>query len=112
MSPHLFPSSTSEGLTTSSAESLSFHAFWTEMQPQLFQISTAADSWTLLSAAVQMVSALSHGGAAMFTYGLRDQHLAVELWAAPASRGRPLCGQNKEDPKEVPVLGFQARMGN
>jgi hypothetical protein len=25
---------------------------------------------------------------------LRDQHLVVELWTAPASRGRPLCGQN------------------
>ena len=67
MSPHLFPRSTSEGLRTSSAESLSFHAFWTEMQPQLFHISTAADSGTLLSAAVPMVLALPRGGAAMFT---------------------------------------------
>jgi hypothetical protein len=67
MSPHLFPRSTSEGLRTSSAESLSFHAFWTEMQPQLFHISTAADSGTLLSAAVPMVRALPRGGAAMFT---------------------------------------------
>jgi hypothetical protein len=25
---------------------------------------------------------------------LRDQHLVVELWTAPASCGRPLCGQN------------------
>jgi hypothetical protein len=25
---------------------------------------------------------------------LRDQHLVVELWTAPVSRGRPLCGQN------------------
>jgi hypothetical protein len=54
----VFPRSTSEGLTTSSAESLSFHAFWTEMQPQLFHISTAANSGTLLSAAVPMVLAL------------------------------------------------------
>ena len=60
-------SSTWEGLRTSSAESLSFHAFWTEMQPQLFHISTAADSGTLLSAAVPMVRALPRGGAAMFT---------------------------------------------
>jgi hypothetical protein len=44
-----------------------FHAFWTEMQPQLFHISTAADRRTLLSAAVPMVLALPHGGAAMFT---------------------------------------------
>jgi hypothetical protein len=65
-SPHLFPRSTSEGLTTFLAESLSFHAFWTEIQPQLFHISTAADSWTLLSAAVPMVRALPRGGAAMF----------------------------------------------
>jgi hypothetical protein len=65
--PHLFPRSTSEGLRTSSAESLSFHAFWTEMQSQLFHISTAADSGTLLSAAVQMVRALPRGGAAMLT---------------------------------------------
>jgi hypothetical protein len=55
---YVFPRSTSEGLTTSSAESLSFHAFWTEMQPQLFHISTAANSGTLLSAAVPMVLAL------------------------------------------------------
>ncbi len=45
----------------------SFHAFWTEMQPQLFHISTAADTRTLLSAAVPMVLAQPHGGAAMFT---------------------------------------------
>ncbi len=25
---------------------------------------------------------------------LRDQHLVVDFWTAPASRGRPLCGQN------------------
>ncbi len=49
------------------AESLSFHAFWTEMQPQLFHISTAVYSGTLLSAAVLMVQALPRGGAAMFT---------------------------------------------
>jgi hypothetical protein len=67
MSPHLFPSSMSEGLRTSLAESLSFHAFWTGMQPQLFHISTAADSWTHLSAAVPIVLALPRGGAAMFT---------------------------------------------
>jgi hypothetical protein len=66
-SPHLFPRSTSEGLTTSSAESLSFHAFWTEMQPQPFHISTAADSGMLLSTAVPMVRALPSKGAAMFT---------------------------------------------
>ncbi len=66
-SPHLFPRSTSEGLTTSLAKSLSFHVFWTVMQPQLFHISTAADSSTLLSAAVPMVRALPRGGAAMFT---------------------------------------------
>ncbi len=64
---YVLPRSTSEGLTTSSAKSLSFYAFWTEMQPQLFHISTAADSWTLLSAAVQMVRALPRGGTAMFT---------------------------------------------
>ncbi len=33
-SPRLFPLSTSGGLRTSSAEFHSFHAFWTEMQPQ------------------------------------------------------------------------------
>jgi hypothetical protein len=38
-----------------------------EMQPQLFHISTAADRRTLLSAAVPMVLALPHGGAAIFT---------------------------------------------
>jgi hypothetical protein len=46
-----------EGLRTSLAELLSFHAFWTEMQPQLFHISTAADRMTLLTAAVLMVLA-------------------------------------------------------
>jgi hypothetical protein len=56
-----------EGLTTSLAESLSFHAFWMEMQPQVFHTSTAADRGTLLSAAVSMVLALPRGGAAMFT---------------------------------------------
>jgi hypothetical protein len=54
-------------LRTSSAEFLSFHAFWTEMQPQLFHTSTAADRRTLLSAAVLMEQALTSGGAAMFT---------------------------------------------
>ena len=49
------------------AEFLSFHAFWKEMQPQLFHTSTAADRGTLLSAAVPMVLALTRGGAAMFT---------------------------------------------
>ncbi len=38
---------------------------------------------------------------------LWDQHLAVELWTAPASRGRPLCGQNWEDLREVSVRGCQ-----
>ena len=66
-SPHLFPLSTSEGFRTSLAEYLSCHAFWTEMQPQLFHISTAAVRGTLLSAAVPMVLALPRGGAAMFT---------------------------------------------
>ncbi len=64
-SPHLFPLSTSGGVMTSSAEFHSFHAFWTEMKP--FHISTAADRRTLLSAAVQLVLAQPHGGAAMFT---------------------------------------------
>jgi hypothetical protein len=63
---YVFPRSASEGLTISSAESLSFHAFWTEMQPQLFHISTAADSGTLLSAAAPMLRALPRRGAAMF----------------------------------------------
>ncbi len=66
-SPHLFPLSTAGGLRTSTAEFHSFHALWTEMQPQLFHISTAADGRTLLSAAVLMVQAQAHGGAAMFT---------------------------------------------
>jgi hypothetical protein len=38
--PHLFPLSTLEGLRTSLAEFHSFHVFWTEIQPQLFHIST------------------------------------------------------------------------
>ncbi len=46
---------------------LSFHAFWSVMQPQLFHTSTAADRRTLLSAAVPMEQALTSGGAAMFT---------------------------------------------
>jgi hypothetical protein len=46
-----------EGLRTALAELLSFHALWTDMQPQLFFISTAADRRTLLSAAVLMVLA-------------------------------------------------------
>jgi hypothetical protein len=68
-SAHLFPLYTSGGLRTSSADSEfhSFHAFWTEMKPQLFHISTATDRRTLLSAAVPMVLALPSGGAAMFT---------------------------------------------
>ncbi len=70
----------SEGLTTSSAESLSFHAFWMKMQPQLFHISTLADRGTLLSAAVPMVQALPGGGAAMFMRSTPS---------APASPGIP-----------------------
>jgi hypothetical protein len=46
---------------------VAFHAFWTEMQPQLFHINTSADRKTLLSAAELMVQALPQGGAAMFT---------------------------------------------
>ncbi len=43
----------------------------------------------------------------------RGSHVyEMELWTAPASRGRPLCGQNWEAPTEVPVWGFQAQMGN
>ncbi len=110
MSPHLFPLSTSEGLRTSSAEPLSFHAFWTEMQPQLFHISTAADSWTLLSVAVPMVLALPRGG--MFTRSALGCGTLDGPTAAPASRGRPLCGQDWEDPKEVPVRGCQTSVGN
>ncbi len=79
------------------------------MQPQPFHTGTAADRRTLLSVAVLMVLAVpsraSGGGAAMFQ---RDQHLVV----VPASRGRPICGQNREDKKEVLVQGFQARMSN
>jgi hypothetical protein len=55
----------------SSADFLSFHAFWTEMQPQLFHTSTAADrslsEGRFLSAAVPIELALTRGGAAMFT---------------------------------------------
>ncbi len=51
-------------LSTSLAEYLSFDAFWMEMQPQLYHISTATDRGTLLSAAVPMVRALLRGGAA------------------------------------------------
>ncbi len=107
-SPHLFPRSTSEGLTTSLAESLSFHVFWTEMQPHLFHISTAADSWTLLSEAVQimMVLALPHGlgGAAMFTRSTPDCHggtLNGPSLAWAASQWPRL--RRSDDPKEFQV---------
>jgi hypothetical protein len=42
------------------------------------------------------------------------QEIVAGWGEAPASRGRPLrvCGQDWADPKEVPVQGFQARMGN
>ncbi len=43
---------------------------------------------------------------------LLDQHLAVQLWTAPASHGRPLIGQDWEDPKEVPVRCCQTSVGN
>jgi hypothetical protein len=39
-------------------------------------------------------------------------HLVVELWTASASRGRLLCGQNWEDPKEVSVWCCQTSVGN
>jgi hypothetical protein len=77
---------------------LLFHAFWTEMQPQLFHISTAADSGTLLSAAVPIVRALPRGGAAMFTRStpgcgaLEGPSLAwaASLWPRPKrSKGSP-----------------------
>jgi hypothetical protein len=38
--------------------------------------------------------------------------LAVELWTVPASRARPLCGQDWEDQKEVPVWCCQTSVGN
>ncbi len=41
---------------------------------------------------------------------LWNQHMAVELWTAPAQRGRPLCVQNWEDQKEI--WGCQTRLGN
>jgi hypothetical protein len=68
-SSHLFPLSMLEGLRTSLAELLSvpFHAFWTDMQAQLFHTRTAADRRALLSAAVPMVLALTSRGAVMFT---------------------------------------------
>jgi hypothetical protein len=65
--PPLFQLSVLEGLRTSSGKFLSFHAFWKEMEPQLFHIITAEDRRTLLSAAEPMVQALASGGAAMFT---------------------------------------------
>ncbi len=71
---------------------LSFHASWTEMQPQLFHISTAADSEMLLSTAVPMVRALPRRGAAMFTRSTPG----CGTFTAPASRGRPLCGKKTE----------------
>jgi hypothetical protein len=58
--------------------------------PQLNHISTAADSGTLLSAALPMVRALPRGGAAMF---MRSTPGCGTL-DCPASRGRPLCGQD------------------
>jgi hypothetical protein len=61
-----------------------------EMQPQLFHISTAADSWTHLSAAVPMVLTLPRGGAAMFT---RSTHGCGTL-DCPSQRGRLLYGQD------------------
>ena len=75
-----------------------FHAFWKEMQPQLFYTSTAADRGTLLSAAVPMVRAITRGGAAMFTRStpgcgtLDGPSLAwaASLWPKPRrSEGSP-----------------------
>ncbi len=71
---------------------LSFHAFCTEIQPQLFHTSTAADRGTLLSAAVPMVRALTRGGAAMFTRStpgcgtLDDPSLAWAAYQCPKLR--------------------------
>ncbi len=59
--------SMSEGLRTSLAELFSFHAFWTDMQHQIFHKSTAACRRMLLSAAVQMVLALTSWGAAIIS---------------------------------------------
>jgi hypothetical protein len=67
-SPHLFPLSTLEGLRTSSAEFHLFHAFWTEIHPQLFHISTAADRRTLLSAAVDGAGPTSRRGSHVYEF--------------------------------------------
>ncbi len=85
---------------------------WTKMQPQLFQISKAADRTTLPTAAVLIVQALACWWAAMFMRSMHGCGTLGQVWAAPASRVWPLCGQNWEASKEVQVQGFQARMGN
>jgi hypothetical protein len=54
-----------EWLRTSSEEFLSFHASWMGMQPLQFHISTAADRWAHLIAAVLIVQALYQEGQAM-----------------------------------------------
>jgi hypothetical protein len=72
---------------------LSFHAFWMDMQPQIFHTGTAAERRTHLSAALQMVPALPsrasrlRGGAAMFTRstpgcGILDAPSLALAWAA------------------------------
>jgi hypothetical protein len=125
------PLSTLGGLRISSAEFHSFHAFWTEMQPhthtsfieKLNRGRQSASRGNATSTIPHKYSSLQKDAfecrcqwcwpnLAEGQPSLRDQHLVVELWTAPASRGRPLCGQNWEAPTEVPVWGFQARMGN
>jgi hypothetical protein len=86
-SPHLFPLSMSEGLRTSQAELASFHAFWTEMQPQLFHTGTAANRRTLLSAAVLMAQALTRAGA------VPSSHVyEINTWLWNFGRPQPRAG--------------------
>ncbi len=87
-SPHLFPLSLSEGLRTSSAELLSSHAFWTDMQPQNIPHKYSSRQKDAFECGC------ADGWGPNSRRGCYVYKMAVDLWTAPASRGRPLCGQN------------------
>jgi hypothetical protein len=93
----------------------SWNHFWTEMQPQQFHISTAANAFECGCATGRFWVRLCRWCWPYLAEEqpcLWDQHLAAEIWTAPASRGRPLCGRDWEDPKKVPVRCCQTRVGN
>ncbi len=87
------------GWRTSLGGCLSPRAFSTETPPPPpIQTSTQRDAGLRIR-----VCRRAGPGVSQRQPGLRDRHMAEELWQAPAARRRSLCCQNGEDPQEGPV---------